>query len=290
MPRRSMRGLTVLASLAASCGGSPALGPPGSGTDAAAGSGGVESKQVTVSKAVLIESDSVPGEDVRLELEIVNTGHTPIENVTVLNAHVDWSGLAFTVSLTPDPLPPVPPITPGETRTLAFAGQLQSLGLCTPALRAQPEPHLGVVTMGWQLLTTKAGTVYAGVGVALTCASTPPPPPPLACPQSVDEACAAPDAPEMFTVHCSRTWMEALTDSYYCDMTLRQQQADCDGYEARFVDAVDTYYAYYYDASSGALSAITLTGGLIATCVAGPSSGFIVPTCADARPLVPVCP
>lgn len=293
--RRHVRAiLAVLCWMTASC-RAGAVAPRDGGADVEVS--GVTSMRVTVAAASMTEADSPPGEHLRLELEIANTGDIPIDHVGVLDASFALSGISLPAYFTPDPPPSVPPILPGETRTVAFQDDLDSLGACVAQVRERPNPHQGLVTLGFQLVTATSGVVFSGVSVDSTCASGPPTPTPVPCPDSLDGVCAAPDVPGMLGIHCSPTWMAVADDHYYCDttiLTVLEDQADCsDGFEARVVQDANTVYTYYYDVASGTLAAITLASrvappGTPAGCVAGPSV-FVPPICFGFRSLAGRC-
>jgi hypothetical protein len=98
---------------------------------------------------------------------------------------------------------------------------------------------------------------------------------PLACGRSIADACAAQNA-------CVLTWDEVSVGTAICARpAYALLRADCGGYHVLAVHAVDASLSYYYDATSGALTAIVFANGSTGTttCTAGPAGGFTLPTC-----------
>jgi hypothetical protein len=107
----------------------------------------------------------------------------------------------------------------------------------------------------------------------------------LTCPTTVAQICAGSTA----TSGCPLTWDRAQVDTAFCEgvMPLR---IDCGAYHAVTFTLVDTSRTYFYDTASGALVAIVnasvVTGSV---CLAGPTSGFTVPTCEGPSDPLPQC-
>jgi hypothetical protein len=105
------------------------------------------------------------------------------------------------------------------------------------------------------------------------------------CVQTVEAACAAPETPGTFEVHCVMPYGAVATDTHYCGTTITDLTATCGAYQARIDVNVDVEFTYYYDAT-GALAAIVHSGAnMPATCLAGPAAGFVAPACETPQPL-----
>jgi hypothetical protein len=101
----------------------------------------------------------------------------------------------------------------------------------------------------------------------------------LACDDSIADWCASGNG-------CVLTWEQALVEPAFCggrdaDPPLR---ADCGGYHAITLTALDLSRTYFYDATTGMLAAIVSASGFYNTrsCDAGPKTGFTLPTCPGA--------
>jgi len=106
----------------------------------------------------------------------------------------------------------------------------------------------------------------------------------LPCSQSVTQYCATIGG-------CPLTWQEAQRDTAFC-AALRPYHAECGEFHAVSVGSLDTAATYYYDVSSGALVAIVVVTPPTphATCPAGPTGGFTLPTCTgDISEPLPQC-
>jgi hypothetical protein len=289
--------LAACGAAAAACGVRKASPPDGAGGAGGAGDGGVPSARATLTSVAMIEALVPPGEQIRVELEVENTGPSPIANVGIVNARVTSGGLDLGVQLAHDPPGAVTAVAAGETRAFAFAGAGALLSLCSSAVRVQASPHHGLAALSLTVVTSVGGTVFANQDIALTCADLPPPPPPpddgggpvgTPCREPLDDACAVPDVPGMFNIHCSRTWDAVQTDTYYCAMPPVVEQAfDCGDYRMRLVsNGGQAWYSYYYDATSGDLVAVLFDEPPAATiCAAGPRAGFSLRMCVIQLPL-----
>ena len=100
---------------------------------------------------------------------------------------------------------------------------------------------------------------------------------PLACPDTIDTACADP------ANRCVLTWTDAQTNTAFCSNTAPPSPlfVDCGPYHAVTVTLADASRTYYYDLASGALVAIVLASApqSSVTCVGGPAAGFTPPIC-----------
>jgi hypothetical protein len=108
----------------------------------------------------------------------------------------------------------------------------------------------------------------------------------LACSYSIEDWCASGNA-------CVRTWEEALAEPAFCGGRDASPplRADCGDYHALTVTALDLSRTYYYDATTGMLTAIVSASGFYNTrsCDAGPTTGFTWPTCAGASEPLAIC-
>jgi hypothetical protein len=98
----------------------------------------------------------------------------------------------------------------------------------------------------------------------------------LMCAASIDDACAAAGT-------CVLTWAEAEGSTSFCTEVRQWSplRIDCGSYHVVTVPLTDASRTYYYDASSGMLTAIVMADAVqsTTTCAAGPSSGFTPPIC-----------
>ena len=88
---------------------------------------------------------------------------------------------------------------------------------------------------------------------------------------------------------CRRTWAEVLaTPPQWCYGFWRELRGTCGAYNVNEFLNVDSGEVYYYDASTGQLTAIYAFGNnpALGGCEAGPPEGI---TCAEATPLINVC-
>jgi hypothetical protein len=98
----------------------------------------------------------------------------------------------------------------------------------------------------------------------------------LMCAASIDDACAAAGT-------CVLTWAEAEGATSFCTEVRQWSplRIDCGSYHVVTVPLTDASRTYYYDASSGMLTAIVMADAIesTTTCVAGPPGGFTPPIC-----------
>jgi hypothetical protein len=136
-----------------------------------------------------------------------------------------------------------------------------------------------IIVLGLACSSSGSGLVDAGVDAARDAAGA------AGCPQTVEAACAAPETPGMFEVHCVMPFSAVGSDTHYCGTTITDLTATCGSYQARIDVNVDVEFTYYYD-GTGALVAILHSGAnMPTTCVAGAAGGFVAPICETPQPL-----
>jgi len=253
---------------------------------------------ISVTSVSMSETPDSSMSPVHLEIAIANGSAVAIQNAGVVNAQIARGDLGHPVSLGRVPTGPLTPIAPGETRALVFEGTLGTLLVCTADVRAQPNPHRGLVTLTVTVLTEVAGMAFSGVPIDVTC----PPSEPdagkdevLSCTGSAAVACMSPGMPGGFNIHCSPTWDDVLGDTSLCDTGVTDLVYSCEGYLRRSTSPGNGpaafFYDYYYDRGSGALVAVIARAQrAMVVCQGGPAAGFVLPICSDPPQTKPGCP
>jgi hypothetical protein len=266
----------------AGCGGSIHVLPPDdAGQDTA-----VSQAQVIALGASLSESvvGQLGDEQVSVQVSIANLGGTPVTGVRARDARMAWDGVTIMVTLSPDA---TSPIAPDETRIVTFSGSVPPLGVCTQALEAQPNPHLGLATLGFTIASSAGGVALAGIDVAITCVGAPGDTV-LTCDRSIADACADVDMQGNPVLHCTPDIEAFYSDTSYCGTDVVDFVTGCGRYLGRvlIVDSVLRTYLYdQRDPRHEDLSVVITSGPDGPVCVAGPTTGpFVLPACPNIAP------
>jgi hypothetical protein len=245
--------------------------------------GGSGHAQVSVVSAALTEDATRPAqEQLALELAIANLGTSPVTGVAIQEGRLDGASLDFAIRLTLDAAADASPIAPGETRHLAFSASVVPLGVCTPDLELQPNPHSGLVTMGFTVVSSAGGSALSGIDVAVTC-NFPAADVTVDCSSSVADACAATDTGGNLVLHCSPDLASATRDTSLCGTgAVDESVFACQGFTYRVViiDGVERIYAYQSPGPSNTpLVAVLAPGSTGLVCLGGPSGAVTLPAC-----------
>ena len=241
--------------------------------------GGFGRTDVTVTSASLTENGILPAEEeVDLTLAVANVGDAPISDVALQEGRIETETLDLALAFSPAAAVDASPILPGETRTLVFTASVVPLGVCTSDLELQPNPHSGLVTIGFTVVSSAGGHALSDVDVPVTCQY--PGDVVLACDGALSDACAQLDPQGAPVLQCTGDWDSVTRDTSLCGTGATQALLGCPAFAIRVLTVDGVRRAYYYDQTTQALVAVTAAGSAGPDCLGGPTP-FIISSCPD---------